>query len=481
MNRYVLFMLAFLLTACYEDKGNYDYHPVNEVRIAGIEKEYVREKWQTLTIEPELAFSLASTDKLAYAWEVDGRKISEERRLEYDVAEDVADTPYKCRFTAIQLSDSSRYFQEFELKVVTPFEKGLMVLSEQEGKAMLSFRGENDKDGEFIKWVYRNENGSYLEGKPLSLEQPAWEYDNRVFIATSRANYMLDKNILKLEKRYDGQTMLVPETDFEMKFCIFTDMVDENPMGCAITTKGQVHIFREQNDYFSMPSPQPILTYQEPETPVTYELSKHCLISTLGFGSTCVFLGYDDREGRFLYFSKKSPVDPDQFNRVTIRTPLIGLPMLGIGSWDYKKFGSFFYDPRTNEAKVVASHNTTFSGVKEEALITLTHHDFTPTTLLKFCDATARAIFSSGHLIRQIYMNNVTAPSTILCDKLPERAEITCLKLSPDRKRLYVGVLAQETTDEFKGDLYILDAVTGDVLEVCKGAGGRLVDVIEKF
>lgn len=35
MNKIYLFLcllLSALLTACYEDKGNYDYHPVNEIQ-----------------------------------------------------------------------------------------------------------------------------------------------------------------------------------------------------------------------------------------------------------------------------------------------------------------------------------------------------------------------------------------------------------------------------------------------------------------
>lgn len=78
-------------------------------------------------------------------------------------------------------------------------------------------------------------------------------------------------------------------------------------------------------------------------------------------------------------------------------------------------------------------------------------------------------------------MSNVTAPSTVLSDKLPEGAEITCLKFSSDRKRLYVGVLS-DRSDEFRGDLYLLDAVSGAIIgEPYRGVGGKLVDVIEKF
>lgn len=487
MNKIYLFLCVLLaagVTACYEDKGNYDYHPVNEIQVSKIEKEYAREKWQLLSIQPELKFSLQQTDEMAYRWEVNGRLVSEEKDLNYDVDVDVADDPYKCRFTAIHLADSSRYYQEFQLKVITPFEEGLMVLSEQEGKAMLSFRPEHSEDGEFLKWVYLNENGTNLEGKPLSLEQPEWLHDNQVFVATSRANYKLDKKILKLVKRYDGSTMLEKDPDFEIKFCKFTDMVENEDFGCAIGTNGRVYTYREYTDYFSTPSPRPIPTNADLEVMVDYDLSEKCLISTAGWGgSVRRFLGYDSRKGQFLQFSNKFnlTIDDEQLNSVTVRTPLIGMPLLAIGSWSYNKFASFFYDPQTNVAKVVALHNSTFSKVEDKALITLPDHDFTPSTILKFSDTDGRAVFSSGHLIRQIHLEDVTAPSTVLSDKLPEGAEITCLKFSSDRKRLYVGVLSNRS-DEYKGDLYVLDAINGNLIgEPYLGVGGKLIDVIEKW
>lgn len=36
---YAFFWMIVLLTvSCYEDKGNYDYHPINEVKISGLER-----------------------------------------------------------------------------------------------------------------------------------------------------------------------------------------------------------------------------------------------------------------------------------------------------------------------------------------------------------------------------------------------------------------------------------------------------------
>lgn len=89
MNKIYLFLcllLSALLTACYEDKGNYDYHPVNEIQISNIGKEYIRERWQHLSIEPQLKFSLDEKVKMAWRWEIDGKLISEDLNLSYDVA-----------------------------------------------------------------------------------------------------------------------------------------------------------------------------------------------------------------------------------------------------------------------------------------------------------------------------------------------------------------------------------------------------------
>lgn len=486
MNKIYLFLcllLSVLLTACYEDKGNYDYHPVNEIQISNIGKEYIRERWQHLFIEPKVQSSLDENGKMAWRWEIDGKLISEELNLSYDVAQDVADDPYKCRFTAIYLPDSTRFFQEFDLKVVTPYDKGLMILSEQAGKAMLSFRAEDAEDKEFSKWIYQMENGDYLDGKPLSLEQ-SWPHDDNILVATSRANYKLDRKILKLLKRYDGSTMLDKDPGFEMKFCQFSDMVQGNDYGCAIGTNGRVYTFREYNDYFSTPSPMPIPDYNDAGILYNYNLSDKCLIVTAGLGGSMrFFLGYDDLAGRFLYFrhSYDSTIDDEQLNAVLAREPVIGLPILAIGGWKSNTFASFFYEPQTGIAKVVKAHDRTFSKMTETDVLTLSNHHFTPSTILKFSDKDGRAIFSSGHLIRQIYIEDVTAESSVLSDKLPQGAEITCLKLSADQKLLYVGVLSNRQ-DEFKGDLYVLDAMNGEIVnEPYLGVGGKVVDILEKY
>ena len=175
----IYIIITFGFVACYEDKGDYDYKAINEISISGIQDSYERMKWQDLRIAPELNFSLHENDSLAYRWEIDGRVVSTERNLDYSVDVNIADDAYKCRYVVTNTSGNIRYFQEFELKVVTAYNRGLLILSEQEGESMLSFRPEGE-DNEFLHW------GDLFTGKPLSLEQPYY-MDEDVTITTSTA------------------------------------------------------------------------------------------------------------------------------------------------------------------------------------------------------------------------------------------------------------------------------------------------------
>ena len=86
---YAFFWMIVLLTvSCYEDKGNYDYHPINEVKISGIKEDpYEILRWDTLKIPVTLENSLNEKAKLIYAWYLDQKKIAETEDLCYVVSD----------------------------------------------------------------------------------------------------------------------------------------------------------------------------------------------------------------------------------------------------------------------------------------------------------------------------------------------------------------------------------------------------------
>lgn len=465
--------ILFGLLSCYEDKGDYDYKAINEIVISGIDENYERIKWAELKITPNLTFTISEDDSLTYAWEIGGKTVSTEKNLHYNVDVDIADDPYKCRYVVVNTNGNVRYFQEFTLNVVTAFNRGILVLSEQEGNALLSFRPEGE-ESEFLHW------GDLFSGKPISLEQP-WTMNSDVTVVTSKAVYRLDRQRMEETKKYDGQTMLIPEENLEIKFCKFTDHVDDEDFGCMINDKGQVYVYKTKNDFFSSPSPIPCLETVS-EEPIEYELSDICLIYTMFYGQTGRFLGYDNILGRFLLFSSKSgaSLDKDQLNSVTAREPVIGLPIFASGQWDYGKCISIFYDPKSNIAKAVASHTKDFSKVTEEQVVNLEKHKFTSESKVTICDATSRVLFSNSTRIYQMNVRNVTAEPELICDKLPTTGKITMLKLSGNRKLLYVG-MEMNRESEYKGDVYVLDAVTGEIMNSYLEVGGAPVDILEKF
>ena len=150
------------------------------------------------------------------------------------------------------------------------------------------------------------------------------------------------------------------------------------------------------------------------------------------------------------------------------------LPRIGI------KCISIFYDPKSNVAKVVASHTKDFANVTESQVETLDNHKFTPESKVAVCDATARVLFNSGVVIYQSNVRSMTSAPTVLSDKLPAIGKITMLKLSNNRKFLYVGVDSGRE-GEFRGDIYVLDAITGEIITTYSEVGGAPVDILEKY
>ena len=103
-------MIVLLTVSCYEDKGNYDYHPINEVKISGIKEDPCEIlRWDTLKIPVTLENSLNEKAKLIYAWYLDQKKIAETEDLCYVVSDKAK--KYQARMeVTLPEDDSVRFF-----------------------------------------------------------------------------------------------------------------------------------------------------------------------------------------------------------------------------------------------------------------------------------------------------------------------------------------------------------------------------------
>lgn len=77
----ILLFTAFILNACYDDKGNYNYKDINEIEISFEDNaSYTKTFGEVLELTPILNFDLSQEgDRYTYLW-----KLNDETREGWD-------------------------------------------------------------------------------------------------------------------------------------------------------------------------------------------------------------------------------------------------------------------------------------------------------------------------------------------------------------------------------------------------------------
>lgn len=137
MKKYICIIASLLLLAsCIDDDTSYATRKLSEIVIAeGSVKEYYNiSKNETLTITPEIS-QTNKAKKLSYSWEVDQVVVSHEPVFEYYATQLGS---HSCRL--IVENEDGKTFFPFMLNVVSPYQQGLAILSQDEdGHSVLSF------------------------------------------------------------------------------------------------------------------------------------------------------------------------------------------------------------------------------------------------------------------------------------------------------------------------------------------------------
>lgn len=186
--RYILFVLCCLCVvyACYEDKGNYDYIGISEVKADSIKGSYRKIAFKdTLFIQPEVSSS-SPDDRFEYLWTIysNGNKnekgevivdtIAYSRNLEYPV--NLRPGNYRVVFRLTNVTDSREIFKSTLLKVETEFSRGFYVLKEKDGKGELDL---HLPDGGVMTGLLEKSN-VIMPGKPKSLGIcPSYSFINK--------------------------------------------------------------------------------------------------------------------------------------------------------------------------------------------------------------------------------------------------------------------------------------------------------------
>lgn len=203
---YILGLMSMtLVQSCYDDKGNYDYHAVNDVKIEIPEAKIrmPKENPTTATLTPEISQTMAENeDNLTFEWKKlkEGAKIGSDRLADY---EDYS-TGKVCTVTVeannpesigmmLVVSDNvtgQKWYQLGKVAVVKPLNPAWFVLQENENHASTVGAIEGDANGFFAySDVFKSETGTSfdLEGEPLSIASNG-DYGNTNMGCTKFAN-----------------------------------------------------------------------------------------------------------------------------------------------------------------------------------------------------------------------------------------------------------------------------------------------------
>ena len=213
---YILGLVSMtLVQSCYDDKGNYDYHAVNDMKVEIPEAKIrmPKENPATVTLTPELTQTLAENeDNLTFEWKKlkPDAKIGSMRLADYTdysigkicQVEVEPNNPESIGMMLIVTDKTTgqKWYQLGKVAVVKPLNPAWFVLQEDADQKGIVGAIEGNPDGFFAYAdVFKSETGESfaLEGKPLAIAAKGnYGYSNSM-VGTMFANLTIatDKNI----------------------------------------------------------------------------------------------------------------------------------------------------------------------------------------------------------------------------------------------------------------------------------------------
>lgn len=212
---YILGLVSMtLVQSCYDDKGNYDYHAVNDMKVEIPEAKIrmPKENPATVTLTPELTQTLAENeDNLTFEWKKlkPDAKIGSMRLADYTdystgkicQVEVEPNNPESIGMMLIVTDKATgqKWYQLGKVAVVKPLNPAWFVLQEDADQKGIVGAIEGNPDGFFAYAdVFKSETGESfsLEGKPLAIAAKGnYGYGSMGGIMFANLTIATDKNI----------------------------------------------------------------------------------------------------------------------------------------------------------------------------------------------------------------------------------------------------------------------------------------------
>lgn len=135
-------LAALLMACCDGDKGNYDYHELNEPVITGVADSMSVLIHSTLSLDPSLGENITDTSAYTFQWRAinrdgdnDEHVLGQRKALDYTVTLDAGE--YMLYFTMTDKQSGLFWRTSYALTVSDPTSEGWMVLCDDGGRTRL--------------------------------------------------------------------------------------------------------------------------------------------------------------------------------------------------------------------------------------------------------------------------------------------------------------------------------------------------------
>ena len=214
-----LFLTAALAGAgfvsCSDDPEDQPVVPTDVEKVSGIETNYVLGLHEYLEITPDIELS-NENESISYEWSIDYETVSTERNLSFKCDELLNDV--NCYFKAS--SSTGAKIAEFKLSVTSPYDKGLMLLSQTGDGAMLTFKRLDIMATPASPYAFKDNNPTLSLGKEAlalcwkgegltNLGNSIKDQDTEIILSSGNPTkvYVLNTNDMKVktEITYNGE------------------------------------------------------------------------------------------------------------------------------------------------------------------------------------------------------------------------------------------------------------------------------------
>lgn len=205
-------------TGCYKDKGNYDLHPINEVKLSSEGGDTIKiYQFDTLRIAAKIEQTLAgTTDNLSYKWKVfeypGGSVVNEVLGENKDLAAAIKVNPgkYTLLYTVRDNNTGVDFFKEYYMEVNSIYNEGWIVMEDHGDLQDLSMI---TPSGNVLHNIYAiANNGAHLPEKSFSIKVlNTYLSDQDIYIIGKNGGVMVDYVSFKMQSNYANWFFAPPD------------------------------------------------------------------------------------------------------------------------------------------------------------------------------------------------------------------------------------------------------------------------------